>query len=113
MRPEVALDCSPAGTRRQTLLCQDALHKYQDTLHNGNFSCACIFQLLDNIVLCCDGWNLACYLLDIQIDRKRHWRDMIVVTGSTIRSLHDQDNEQAVYIDRNPLYCIHAADGTR
>lgn len=38
---------------------------------------------------------------------------MIVVTESTIRSLHDQDNEQTVYIDRNLLYCIHAADGAR
>ena len=33
MRREVALDCPPAGAQRQTLLCQDALQKYQDTLH--------------------------------------------------------------------------------
>jgi hypothetical protein len=50
---------------------------------------------------------------DIRIDRKRHWYDVIVVAVSTIRSLHDQDTEQTVYIDRNLLYCIHAADGSR
>ena len=38
---------------------------------------------------------------DVRIDRKSH------------RSLNDQDVEQTVYIDRNLLYCIHAADGTR
>jgi hypothetical protein len=49
----------------------------------------------------------------VLMDRKNHWHDMIVVKVSTIRSLHDQDTEQTVYIDRNLLCCIHAADGTR